>query len=178
MNYLKQTAVLCGMLALPYGCASMTSGETPPIAPEAQAGSERVNANSGGNVNDEDKTQVSYDEKLKNACGLPPLDAYFEFDSAKLKDANGKMDLLAACLTAGALKDRDVRIVGYTDPRGSDKYNKKLGKSRAESVASALENGGVKKNKIILLSEGKEYSVGKNEKGFAFDRRVEIHLAD
>lgn len=174
MNYIKYTAVLCGMLALPYGCA--TTSDTAPIQPDGQANSQRVNASS--EVNEEDKTQVSFDEKLKNACGLPPLDAYFEFDSAKLKDANGKMNLLAQCLTAGALKDRDVRIVGYTDPRGSDKYNKKLGKSRAETVGNSLENGGVKKNKIIILSEGKEYSVGKNEKGFAFDRRVEIRLAD
>ena len=175
MNFVKYTAVLCGMLALSYGCASTT--ETAPVHPDGYANSDRVNPQSG-DVNNEDMTQVSMDEKLKNACGLPPLDAFFEFDSAKLKDAGGKLSLLAQCLTKGALKDRDVRITGYTDSRGTDKYNKKLGQSRADTVAAALENDGVKKNKIITHSEGKELAVHTGEKGFAFDRRVEIQLAD
>ena len=123
-------------------------------------------------------SHIAVNQAISKECGMTASRAQFEFDSAAISTKDENLDVLANCLTAGKLKDRNVRIVGYTDARGTEEYNKDLGKSRAESVASYLEGRGVKSNKIIKASRGKEYAVGKDAEGYAFDRRVEIDLAD
>lgn len=67
---------------------------------------------------------------------------YFEFDSSELDpDARARLDNLARQLTSGEV--RDVKIVGYADPMGTDEYNKSLSNRRARTVQNYLTERGV-----------------------------------
>jgi outer membrane protein OmpA-like peptidoglycan-associated protein len=70
-----------------------------------------------------------------------------------------------------------VQVVGYTDDRGTDKYNLKLSQRRADAVKKYLvDNGHVKAENITSEGKGKADPVGDNktEKGRFENRRVEI----
>ena len=88
------------------------------------------------------------------------------------------MKQLSQCLTQGPLKNRRTRLVGHTDPRGSQRYNEQLGKSRANSVKGAMVALGVPATRILTESRGKLDATGTNETGWARDRRVEVLLAN
>lgn len=70
-----------------------------------------------------------------------------------------------------------VILEGYADERGSDDYNLKLGMQRAVSVAFVLEQNGIPKNRIRLVSYGEEkpLATGHTETAWQANRRVEIH---
>jgi peptidoglycan-associated lipoprotein len=125
-------------------------------------------------------TGVYLDPTIASACGIPQPKMFFTFDSAAVKRADADsatVDTLSQCLTGGALKGKSLEIVGRTDPRGTDDYNQKLGKSRAESVAEVLTAHGVGQGMIKTRSTGEEKATGNDENGWAFDRRVDIRLA-
>jgi peptidoglycan-associated lipoprotein len=60
------------------------------------------------------------------------------------------------------------------DPRGSAAYNQALGLRRASGVASFLERYGVDTSRILKTSRGKLDAVGRDEAGWAIDRRVDV----
>ena len=123
-------------------------------------------------------TGVYLDPTIASACGIPQPKMYFPFDSAEVKNSDSAtVDKLSACLTTGPLKGKTLDIVGRTDPRGSDEYNKKLGKSRADSVAEVLTAHGLGEGMIKTRSTGEEKATGSDESGWANDRRVDIRLA-
>ncbi len=62
-------------------------------------------------------------------------------------------------------------ITGHTDSRGSARYNLKLGKKRAESVARWLQTQGISARNIIIVSRGASEPVADED---ALNRRVEI----
>ncbi len=70
-----------------------------------------------------------------------------------------------------------VILEGYADERGPDDYNMKLGLQRALSVAFVLEQNGIQKNRIRLVSYGEErpLATGHTEAAWQANRRVEIH---
>lgn len=122
------------------------------------------------------KGAVRLDQKIREACGDTAGDAYFDYDSTSLTSTmSGRLDSLATCFTTGALKDRIVNIVGYTDPSGSKEYNKELGKSRADHVAMYLEQKGVPANRLHVSSRGEEGASPDPEKWPA-DRMVDLTL--
>lgn len=71
-----------------------------------------------------------------------------------------------------------VRIVGYTDNTGSNRYNEMLSKLRAHSVATYLENQGIKSSRLEVLGLGEGDPIGSNEtdEGRAENRRVEVRF--
>jgi len=102
----------------------------------------------------------------------------FDFNKATLKPE--AKNQLAAVLQV--LKDQpraQVDIAGHTDGVGSDAYNMKLGKARADSVATYLEQNGVPRQNIRTESFGKRQPVASNAnaEGRAQNRRVEITLS-
>ncbi len=122
------------------------------------------------------KGAVRLDQKIREACGDTAADAYFDNDSTTvLTDASARLDSLATCFTTGALKDRSVNIVGYTDPTGTEGYNKELGKSRADHVAKYLEQKGVPAARMHVSSRGEEGSSPDPAKWSA-DRMVDLTL--
>ena len=122
---------------------------------------------------------VQIDTDILRACGMSDADAYFSFDSSRLgaKDI-GPLNSVAACFTSGALKGRSLRLVGRADPRGATEYNMTLGQARADAVAGYLDTRGMSNGKIQSTSRGALDAVGRDDPGWARDRRVDVLLGD
>ena len=126
---------------------------------------------------------LSVSDAIARACGIAPrgqngVQPSFEYDSATLADADRAiLAEVARCLTEGALKDKAVSLVGRTDARGESEYNMGLGETRATNVNKYLVDLGVGKDRLKSTSRGEIDATGKDEAGFAKDRRVDIELA-
>ena len=71
-----------------------------------------------------------------------------------------------------------LRIVGYTDSRGSEAYNLKLSEDRAKSVAWALQDYGVEHRRIHIEGRGEANPRDTNATaaGRQLNRRVEMFI--
>ena len=107
------------------------------------------------------------------------------FDSAILFDVNksdlkpGTRDNLAKF--SEILKkypDTNLVIEGHTDSTGSDEYNMKLSKQRAQSVADFLSGLGVSNNRFTIVGYGESKPIASNDtpEGRQLNRRVEISI--
>lgn len=120
---------------------------------------------------------VHISEDIRKACGISEADAHFAFDSASLAAPERPvLAQLAGCFVSGALKGREMRLVGHADPRGSDDYNMVLGGSRADTVKAFLTMKGVPGQRIATTSRGELDARGSDEPSWAEDRRVDILL--
>ena len=120
-------------------------------------------------------------DEIARLCDLPRPQsaASFDFDS----DAIGEQDrvvlsALARCLSVGALKGRGLALTGRADARGEPEYNLSLGESRADSVRRYLHDLGVQAERLRATSRGEMDATGTDEAGWAYDRRVDIELAN
>lgn len=121
-------------------------------------------------------TAIDIDTRLAEMCGLPGSSVFFKYDSAQLGDqAKERLQQIATCATTGAAKGKDLVIVGRTDPTGSDQYNKRLGMSRAESVAKYLRDLGVSRSRVDTESAGEAGAI-RDPFGWPLSRRVTIRL--
>lgn len=103
-------------------------------------------------------------------CTLAPI--YFDFNEFTLTtDATDSIDKNAACIKR---VDRVVSLVGRSDPRGTEEYNLALSEHRARQVKGQLERLGVSASKLHTLPKGELESNGKDEAGWAKDRRVDF----
>ncbi len=101
---------------------------------------------------------------------------FFEFDSAETRDSDQpSMQVLADCMTKGALVGKSIKLIGRTDPRGTTEYNEKLGVQRAERVKSYLLTHGVTADRLQVESAG-EAQASDNPENWPLDRRVEVQL--
>jgi len=122
------------------------------------------------------KGAVRLDEKIREKCGDTAGDAYFAYDSTSLSSAAaGRLDSIASCFTTGALKDRSINVVGYTDPVGGKMYNKDLGKARADNVAMYLQQKGVPATRLNVYSRGEE-GASPDPENWPADRMVDVTL--
>ena len=125
------------------------------------------------------ETQETYHlwlaDSLGDTCKGPS--PFFDFDSARTdSEDQPTMQVLATCMTTGPLKGKSIRLIGHTDPRGSARYNDKLGMERAERVKRYLLSHGVEPGRVAAESVGEENASGAPSE-WASDRRVEIRLA-
>lgn len=121
---------------------------------------------------------IELDPTLAAMCGVDANRVFFKYDSATLRpEAAEALDMIATCLTSGPATGKDIRIIGRTDPRGSAEYNKELGTSRAESVASYLRAKGVGSPRVDVISKG-EMDASPERDGWPYDRRVTLRLAE
>ncbi len=125
---------------------------------------------------------LSLSDLIAQACGIQPRGKTaapsFEYDSAALAPSDREMlGDLAKCLSEGALKGKNVVLIGRADARGEAEYNMTLGESRADAVHRYLVDLGVGKNRMRATSRGEMDATGTNEDGWANDRRVDIELA-
>jgi peptidoglycan-associated lipoprotein len=99
---------------------------------------------------------------------------HFGFDRYDLSDK----DLYAVRAQAYFLKNKKntFTIFGYTDDRGSAEYNIALGERRAKAVAAVLYKNGIARERINIVSYGKESPVNleNNEAAWAENRRAVI----
>ena len=60
-----------------------------------------------------------------------------------------------AAANAGPAKVTELTVTGHTDTVGSDAYNMRLSRRRAESVAAQLEKDGIPSSEIEIVAKGK-----------------------
>jgi len=169
-GFSRQAKAPVAAAAAPVGQATTTSAGVAP--------------NGAGHVGDPVTTPgLSVSDRVAQLCGIAPRNGAtttpsFEYDSAALGDADRTMLAdVARCLTEGALRGKAVTLVGRADARGEPEYNMTLGESRANTVHRYLVDLGVGKDRMRVTSRGEMDAEGKDEAGYAHDRRVDIDLA-
>ncbi|WP_374602733.1 OmpA family protein [Arenimonas sp.] len=101
----------------------------------------------------------------------------FAFNSSTLNQrAYGVLDRVA-----DTLREYDqtmIEIAGHTDSVGSDAYNDKLSRERAQAVANYLVSRGISGQRLIITGAGERYPIASNdtEAGRAENRRVEMTI--
>ena len=79
---------------------------------------------------------------------------FFDFNKSDLTpQAASIVDQAAA--NAATAKTTQLGVTGYTDTVGSDAYNMRLSRRRAESVAAKLEKDGIPASEIAIVAKGK-----------------------
>jgi outer membrane protein OmpA-like peptidoglycan-associated protein len=113
-------------------------------------------------------------------------DLLFAFNSAKLSARAGALITQArSILTAKANPAKPVTVIGYTDDKGSDAFNRNLSRKRANAAATALRRGSLGPLRLTVSGRGENDPVGPNTtpdggdnpRGRALNRRVEITYA-
>lgn len=113
-------------------------------------------------------------QRLQEAAAAAGNVFYFEFDSAALtRQAIAALDSHIAVLQR---TDRNVRLEGHTDERGTREYNIALGERRANSVRDYMVANGIGSYRIESVSYGEERPVayGSSESSWSQNRRVEL----
>jgi peptidoglycan-associated lipoprotein len=96
---------------------------------------------------------------------------YFAFDSSELDaTARDTLDKDAKCLKERG--SRGAKVVGMTDPTGTEEYNLALGERRADAAVKYLGALGMEKASLKAVSVGEESASG-DESSHAKDRRAE-----
>jgi outer membrane protein OmpA-like peptidoglycan-associated protein len=102
------------------------------------------------------------------------VDPKFPFDSSKVGTDNQSLLILSSCMKSGALANQTLRLVGHADVRGSDPYNERLGKQRAEAVKLALMKTGIPSERLVTETRGKRDAKTPPR---SVDRRVDFEVA-
>jgi iron complex outermembrane receptor protein len=79
---------------------------------------------------------------------------FFDFNKSDLT-AQAVAIVDQAAKNATPAKATEIIVTGHTDTVGSDAYNMRLSRRRAESVAAELEKMGVKSSEIEIVAKGK-----------------------
>jgi len=101
----------------------------------------------------------------------------FDFDKSNVKPEY--YDLLNNIKEFVEQNNYEITIVGHTDSVGSNAYNFKLSRRRAESVKAKLLEFGLTEDRIVgIEAMGEEQPIATNEtkEGRAQNRRVEFKL--
>jgi OmpA-OmpF porin, OOP family len=126
----------------------------------------------GASRSETEVTMMYLPVEIQHSCD--GTDPKFTFDSSGVVGTdNGSLRNLATCMKDGALKNRSIRIIGHADARGSEDYNDRLGKRRAESVKLSLEKMGVPPDRLLTVTDGK---LGASLPTEDWDRRVDFEI--
>jgi OOP family OmpA-OmpF porin len=101
----------------------------------------------------------------------------FDFDKSVVKpEGRRSLDELAARVAPINLEV--VIVVGHTDSIGSDAYNQRLSRRRAEAVKAYLVAKGIAASRVTAEGKGEKQPVADNKtrEGRAKNRRVEIEV--
>ena len=79
---------------------------------------------------------------------------FFDFNKSDLTSQAVSIVNQAAA-NAGPAKVTQLTVTGHTDTVGSDAYNMRLSRRRAESVAAQLEKDGIPSSEISIVAKGK-----------------------
>jgi iron complex outermembrane receptor protein len=91
----------------------------------------------------------------KPAATARSYQVFFDFNKSDLTpQAVTIVD--TAAKNAGPAKVTEIEVTGHTDTVGSDAYNMRLSRRRAESVAAELEKMGIPSKEIAIFAKGKK----------------------
>lgn len=128
---------------------------------------------------DPQQSDINISDAIRQACGISDAEARFAFNSAAVRaEDRAILKKLADCFSTGALKGREMRLVGHADPRGEAEYNMVLGGRRADNVKAAVAREGLAESQIATSSRGEMDATGTDEASWARDRRVDVLLGD
>jgi len=104
----------------------------------------------------------------------------FDYDDAKVPASDSdELMALAVCLNSPKYRHLELQLVGRADPRGSARYNSKLGLRRAQAVKQKLVEYGVDPERMSVASRGEEDApVATNVYSYGYDRRVDAVQLD
>ncbi len=107
-----------------------------------------------------------------------PLDfvtIYFDFDKYNLRE-DAKSGLKTNFDVMKERGDARIQIEGHCDERGTVEYNLALGEKRARSAMEYLASMGISRDRMSIISYGKERPavMGSNEDAWARNRRAEF----
>jgi peptidoglycan-associated lipoprotein len=98
---------------------------------------------------------------------------HFDFDKYDIRPGDAKtLDANAAYLRDNATVK--ITLEGYTDPIGTDEYNRGLGLRRANSAKAYLVKLGLDPTRFTTISYGKEKLVTTDSTQYELNRRVEF----
>jgi len=102
---------------------------------------------------------------------------YFESDKSIIKEEFEEY-LMNIVKILFSHSDIRIKVIGNTDSDGSDGYNEKLSKKRAEAIMEFLLNNGVKKERIEFEFRGEKKPVKSNKtgEGKKKNRRVDFEF--
>lgn len=104
---------------------------------------------------------------------------YFDYNKAALRtDHTAILDDAVKSLNRN--EEADILITGNCDARGSEEYNLKLGKKRADAVKQFMINKGISEDRIRIISRGKLDAVApiSDLKGMQKDRNAQFMIAE
>jgi outer membrane protein OmpA-like peptidoglycan-associated protein len=134
---------------------------------------------------------TNYNELYK-VIELPPVivgskialnNIFFDFDKATLrKTSNVELKNILRLLTR--YPNMVIEIGAYTDSKGTDAYNTKLSKERADAVVNFLIEKGIAKDRLVANSYGETMPAAPNQhvdgsdspEGRQLNRRVELKI--
>lgn len=140
-----------------------------------------------------ERTQVQLDVRTQQLRALQAMkakqtprgqvvtfgDVLFDTGKANLKyGSQRQFQQLADFLASNP--ERKVRVEGFTDAIGSEKANQQLSERRAASVASALVQLGIDRQRLITKGYGEEYPIADNGNAESrqHNRRVEVIVSN
>jgi peptidoglycan-associated lipoprotein len=140
--------------------------------PSQQSAAHNGDENTGAMHDSQRDVRTSGDELAAGNCEVTPV--YFQFDSSELDpSARAALESNARCLAA---RNASARVIGLTDPRGTEEYNLALGDRRAQTVTHYMANMGVDQSHLSTHSLGEETARGEDESGWMQDRRADIQV--
>lgn len=118
---------------------------------------------------------MTVSEDVSSWC---PMEPHFAFDEATPRPQDEVlMSLLARCLNSPKIVDNEVLLTGRTDRRGTNAYNQRLARERAQTVKGLLVKHGVDEERIVIRVRGERGAQeGDGLHSHGFDRRVDVTL--
>jgi peptidoglycan-associated lipoprotein len=115
------------------------------------------------------------DRLEQERIAMQNLVVYFDYDRAEIRPEFNSM-LAAHGRVLGENPNRQLRLEGHSDERGSREYNIGLGERRAQAVRSVLMLQGASANQLTTVSYGEERPLasGSDEQSWGQNRRVEL----
>lgn len=172
-------ATVC--IATSFGCGGKAAKARPNPAPVAPPPTAQAVPTAVEKAPVEASPHVAVSDDLATKCKLRFANVEqspkFGFDDSDLLPADRDvLQQIAECLTRGALQTSTVRLIGRTDPRGTDEFNLGLGSRRANTVKTYLERLGVPETRMSPTTKGEVDATGSDEAGWQRDRRVDVTL--
>lgn len=123
-------------------------------------------------------SEPEFKAKFSEKGKLVVFPIYFSFNKHMCQTNEENLRNLSNWLNKN--KKAKIEIIGYTDDIGTNDYNIKLSRRRAEYVKKQLELLGVDKNRMIIKAMGKQNPVASNDtpEGRQLNRRVEFRLVN
>jgi iron complex outermembrane receptor protein len=133
-----------------------TQGYVDVIYNEPQMWGFRLKYRFGGPSDEPAAAAAPYTPPAPQAVAPAPKSYMVFFDFNKSDLTPQAVEIVdTAAKNAGPAKVTQLTVTGHTDTVGSDAYNMRLSKRRAESVAAELEKQGIASSEIEIIAKGK-----------------------